>query len=183
MFRNQDLDDAIVSDNSYSERKTNDPGESEVMKEVLSFMNKDDEDSDETEEIATQSNLFDLPDIRAWGKKKKIYYASDYVDTDLATLSVKDEQNAVLEEEEAKKIRKRLAKELDDVDFGLNVKTVDNDIETKSTTNHIIKIDTSKFTSRQKLELFGKESPEFMALIQDIKGIIYDKIEVSFFSF
>ncbi|XP_033211147.1 something about silencing protein 10 [Belonocnema kinseyi] len=183
MFQDEYLDDAIISDNSYSERKTSDPEESEIMKEVLSFMNKDNEDSDETEEIATQFNLLQLPDIRAWGKKKKIYYASDYVDTDLAILSLKDEQNAVLEEEEAKTIQKRLAKELDDVDFRLNLKIVDNNKETQSTTNHIIKVDTTKFTGRQKLDLLEKESPEFMALIQDIKGFFFLNIYKIFFNF
>ena len=172
MFQDEDSDVGMSSDNSFSERKTFSPEKSEVMEEVLGFQNKDIEDSDDNEEISKESNFYDLPDTRAWGKKRKIYYVSDYVDTDLATLTEKDEENAALEEEEAKNIQKRLAKELDDVDFGLNVKTSGNEIELKSTINHIIKIDTSKFTNRQKLELLEKESPEFMVLLQDIKGIV-----------
>jgi U3 small nucleolar RNA-associated protein 3 len=37
----------------------------------------------------------------------------------------------------------------------------------------VIKTDLSKLSTRQKLALFQKESPEFFGLVQDFKGKVY----------
>lgn len=62
-----------------------------------------------------------LPDIRAWGKDKRKYYKTDYVDPDYGGFQGKDAHLAELEEEEARKLQKQLAQQLDDADFSLDL--------------------------------------------------------------
>ncbi|KAG8039702.1 hypothetical protein G9C98_000431 [Cotesia typhae] len=63
----------------------------------------------------------DLPNERAWGKKKTAYYSTDFVDPDYEILSHKKMQAAELEEQEARTIQQRLAQQLDEADFGLDL--------------------------------------------------------------
>nr|XP_033338925.1 something about silencing protein 10 isoform X2 [Megalopta genalis] len=114
---------------------------------------------------------FDLPNEKAWGKKKKVYYSTDYVDPDYATASQKDLADAEMEEEEARNIQKRLAGQLDDVDFGLDfmqpIKSHDKDI--REYAEQFVRTDLSKLSKRQKQAIMEKESPEFMVLVTDFK--------------
>ncbi|XP_052741387.1 something about silencing protein 10 [Bicyclus anynana] len=108
----------------------------------------------------------DLPDSKAWGKQKKSYYSTDYVDEDYGGFG-DDEQDALMEEEEAKNIQKRLLEQLGEEDFSLEfftkqIKSEGEDI--------LIKHDVSQMSKRQKLQLFEKESPEFSGLIEDFKS-------------
>lgn len=163
-----DMDDIEMSDDS-SEKVSFSRKKTETVTEVLGFKSDDDDDEDDETQEVSMDNDEDIPNTRAWGKKKKTYYSTDYVDTDYATLNEKDEKRAKIEEEEAKIIQKRIAKELDDVDFSLNTIT-DEQTESKENISHVIKVDISKFSNRQKFELMEKESPEFLVLLQDIKG-------------
>lgn len=167
-IEDEDMDDEFSHDDS-SEKEAYSPGQPENVNEVFGFENEDDEDGDENEDEDISAEPYsDIPDTRAWGKNKKAYYSSDYVDNDFGTLTERDEKNAEAEEEEARNIQKRLAKELDDVDFGLDI-IADSQPESKTDTSHVVKFDLSKFTNREKLEFFQKESPEFAILVQDIK--------------
>lgn len=106
----------------------------------------------------------DLPDPKAWGKNKKSYYATDYVDQDYGGFG-NEEEAALREEEEAKNIQKRLLEQLEEDDFTLDFfKKHISDVEEKET---IIKSDLSKMSKRQKLQLLEKESPEFIGLVND----------------
>lgn len=62
-----------------------------------------------------------MPDIRAWGKDKRKYYQTDYVDPDYGGFQGKDAQLAEYEEEEARLLQKQLAEQLDDNDFTLDI--------------------------------------------------------------
>lgn len=108
----------------------------------------------------------DLPDSKAWGKQKKSFYATDFVDEDYGGFG-NEEQQAVMEEEEAKNIQKRLLEQLGDEDFTLEFfsKQV-GEVGDKET---FIKSDLSQMSKRQKLQLLEKESPEFAGLIDDFK--------------
>ncbi|XP_028162931.1 something about silencing protein 10 [Ostrinia furnacalis] len=108
----------------------------------------------------------DLPDSKAWGKKKQAYYATDYVDEDYGGFQG-DEEIALMEEKEAITIQKRLLEQLGDEDFSLEFfnKQI-KDVEEKET---VIKSDLSQMSKRQKLQLLEKESPEFSGLIDDFK--------------
>lgn len=60
-----------------------------------------------------------MPNIKAWGKDKRNYYATDYVDPDYGGYQGKDAALADLEEQEARNIQIQLAQQLDDNDFSL----------------------------------------------------------------
>lgn len=60
-----------------------------------------------------------MPNIKAWGKDKKNYYSTDYIDPDYGGFQGKDAALAELEEEEARTLQLQLAQQLDDDDFSL----------------------------------------------------------------
>lgn len=64
-----------------------------------------------------------LPNVRAWGKNKKKFYSTDYVDADYGGFQGQDAHLAELEEEEAKNLQQQLAQQLDDDDFSLDTLT------------------------------------------------------------
>lgn len=117
----------------------------------------------------------DLPNERAWGKKKKDYYSTDFVDPDYATLSHKKMQEAEEEEKEARNIQQRLAEQLDDADFGLDLLPPPAESE-QAPEERVVKTDLSKLSKREKVALFQKESPEFQALVTDFEGMILSYI-------
>ena len=137
----------------------------------------DDDDDEEDEKDSMASDIEgleqddDLPDERAWGKNKRSYYSTDYVDQDYASASHKDMAQAEMEEAEARNIQKRLAEQLDDADFGLDLfETEAKEVESDAEDEQIIKTDLSTLSKRQKQALMKKESPEFEALLGDFKG-------------
>ncbi|XP_076239052.1 UTP3 small subunit processome component Sas10 isoform X2 [Calliopsis andreniformis] len=150
--------------------------------EVFGLRDKGDEDQDDLEEEEEEADSmesdiegleedFDLPNEKAWGKKKKAYYSTDYVDPDYATISEKDLVIAEMEEEEARNIQKRLAEQLDDADFGLEFipEQKSDDEEVSKDTEQFVKTDLSRLSKRQKQAMIQKESPEFIALLNDFK--------------
>lgn len=74
-------------------------------------------------DVEDQDERDGLPDIRAWGKDKRKYYSTDYVDPDYGGFQGKDGALAELEEEEARSLQKQLVQQLDDEDFTLGVLT------------------------------------------------------------
>lgn len=86
-----------------------------------------DEDDDKSDlalsDIEGQDSDGGLPDVRAWGKEKRKYYSTDYVDPDYGGFQGKDAHLAELEEEEARNLQKQLAQQLDDDDFSLEIFT------------------------------------------------------------
>ncbi|CAD1476010.1 unnamed protein product, partial [Heterotrigona itama] len=132
--------------------------------------NEDQMDSMESDIEGLQED-FNLPNEKAWGRKKKAYYSTDFVDPDYATISQKDLAEAEIEEEEARNIQKRLAEQLDDVDFGLDLvqPAKSNDEKLYKDVEQFIKMDFDKLSKRQKQTMMQKESPEFMILVNDLK--------------
>lgn len=112
-----------------------------------------------------------IPDSKAWGKNKKHYYSTDYVDQDYGGFQGTDGTLAELEEQEAKNLQSELAKNLDDDDFALDFapKELEEEEEIKERSN-VIKTDVSQLSKRQKLQLLMKESPELFGLIDDYKN-------------
>ncbi|XP_047361796.1 something about silencing protein 10 [Vespa velutina] len=131
----------------------------------------DNEQADSMEsDIEGLEDDFNIPDERAWGKKKRTYYSTDYVDPDYASASQKDLVNAEIEEQEARSIQKRLAEQLDDADFGLDfIQVKDDDEKAHHDKEETIKTDLTKLSKRQRQILVQKESPEFLALVNDFK--------------
>ncbi|KAJ8722158.1 hypothetical protein PYW08_004560 [Mythimna loreyi] len=151
-------------------RKHND---SESEEEMYAFSESDDSENEKDDlgiadsDVEGQEQSDDnLPDSKAWGKKKKSYYATDYVDEDYGGFG-NDEEIALMEEKEAKDIQKRLLEQLGEEDFTLDFLSKQvADVEEKET---VIKSDLSQMSKRQKLQLLEKESPEFAGLIDDFK--------------
>lgn len=140
--------------------------------EVYGFSESDEDDKNDlgmadSDVEGQEKSDDDLPDSKAWGKKKRSYYSTDYVDQDYGGFG-EDEEDALMEEEEAKNIQKRLIEQLGDDDFSLNFfnKEVTKADEKETT----IKSDISQMSKRQKLQLLEKESPEFAGLIDDFKS-------------
>ncbi|CAH2096091.1 unnamed protein product [Euphydryas editha] len=140
--------------------------------EVYGFSESDEDDKNDlgmadSDIEGQEKSDDDLPDSKAWGKKKRSYYSTDYVDQDYGGFG-DDEEDALMEEEEAKNIQKRLIEQLGEDDFTLNFfnKEVTKSDEKETT----IKTDISQMSKRQKIQLLEKESPEFAGLIDDFKS-------------
>lgn len=174
----QDDYEASDSDEGYTKHERNllrkarkgnkreDSDEEEVFKfdESDSEPEKFEADSDFDE--AKQEDDY-LPDKRSWGKKKSAFYNTDFQDNDYRTYTEQEEEAVNLEQQEALEIQKRLASELNEADFNL-------DLFTQSTENHEetsdikkTKRDLSDLSKKQKLALFKTEAPEFDGLVQD----------------
>ncbi|KAF2896797.1 hypothetical protein ILUMI_09374 [Ignelater luminosus] len=121
-------------------------------------------------DVEGQGGEDDLPDVRAWGKDKKHYYSTDYVDPDYGGYQGKDAALADLEEEEARNLQKQLMQQLDDDDFSLDLVSKSVKTEDKRQAEEVVKTDISKLTKRQKIDLLIKESPEFFSLVEDFKN-------------
>lgn len=186
-LENVDMNEVSDSDDQYSKedlellqnvRIKKPPENFDSDDEVYGLQDEEDEDNDTENEQADsmESDIegledgFDIPDERAWGKKKKTYYSTDYVDPDYSSVSQKDLANAEIEEQEARTIQKRLAEQLDDADFGLDlIQVKESDDKTETSEEKIVKTDLTKLSKRQKQILVQKESPEFLALVNDFK--------------
>uniref|UniRef100_A0A8C1H9X9 UTP3 small subunit processome component n=1 Tax=Cyprinus carpio carpio TaxID=630221 RepID=A0A8C1H9X9_CYPCA len=156
----------------------------EIMPLALSDSDDDEEeeavqeeDNEEEEETDMESDLEgkhddDLPNDMAWGTKKKIFYNSDYITKkgkSIEDIEAEDKE----EEEEAKKIQTRLAANLSEEDYDLNlleefaaVAEEEKDVEKEE---RIVK-DLKTMSQKEKLKLLKKESPELLELIQDFKA-------------
>ncbi|KAK3536654.1 hypothetical protein QTP86_015462 [Hemibagrus guttatus] len=136
--------------------------------------------TEEQEETDMESDLEgkrddDLPNDMAWGRRKKMYYDSDYTTKKgkpLEEMEAEDKE----EEEEAKNIQKRLAANLSEDDYDLNLlQDFAGEVEAEKTENvaekeqRIIK-DLNTMSQKEKLKLLKKESPELLELIQDFKA-------------
>ena len=192
------MNDVTNSEDEYSEnerkllRKVRDRQSSESYDsdyEVYGLLDANEQNKDDTEnedqtdsmesDIEGLQEDFDLPNEKAWGRKKKAFYSTDFVDPDYATISQKDLEEAEIEEEEARNIQRRLAEQLDDVDFGLDLvqpATKSTDEKVYEDVEQLIKTDLDKLSKRQKQTMMQKESPEFMILVNDLKGTVFDKI-------
>lgn len=172
----------------------------EEDEEVLGFDDDDDGEYDDDEEddfdeirkfehdsdIEDKEDDDDLPDRKAWGSKARAFYGADYVDQDYDSLTAQEEERARLEEIEAKEIQQRLAKELNEADFSLDVFVPEQEVveekksgkKKKEKTEIKLKADLSDLSERQKRELFRKEAPEFDGLVEDFERNLEECHEV-----
>ncbi|XP_058062816.1 something about silencing protein 10 [Anopheles bellator] len=124
-----------------------------------------------------------LPDRKAWGSKASAFYGTGYADRDYDSLTAQEEELALLEEQEAKEIQKRLMKDMTEADFLFDTFVFDGTQQTSPTEKSkkakskgsktaskdliVIEKDLSDLTERQKKDLFLKDSPEFAGLVED----------------
>ncbi|XP_041671066.1 something about silencing protein 10 isoform X1 [Cheilinus undulatus] len=115
----------------------------------------------------------DLPNEMAWGTKKKMFYDTDYVATKgKSQEEVEAEEQE--EEEEAKKIQNRLAENLSEEDYDLNLfqefAVKEKDEEKAVEKEERIVKDLKQMSQKEKMKLLKKESPELLELIEDFKA-------------
>uniref|UniRef100_A0A3P9AMF0 Sas10 C-terminal domain-containing protein n=1 Tax=Esox lucius TaxID=8010 RepID=A0A3P9AMF0_ESOLU len=164
MARGVQMDSDLEDDDEEEEVMALDVSDSEDEEE--------DEGDDDEEEADMDSDLEgnkddDLPSDMAWGSKKKMYYDSDYV-----AAKGKSQQDVEAEdqeeEEEAKNIQRRLAADLSEEDYDLNLLqefAVEEEVEKE---DRIVK-DLKQMSQKEKMKLLKKDSPELLELIQDFK--------------
>uniref|UniRef100_A0A671NX88 Something about silencing protein 10-like n=1 Tax=Sinocyclocheilus anshuiensis TaxID=1608454 RepID=A0A671NX88_9TELE len=154
----------------------------EIMPLTLSDSDDDEEEEevleeDNEEETDMESDLEgkqddDLPNDMAWGNKKKIFYDSDYITKKCKSLEDMEAEDKE-EEEEAKKIQKRLAANLSEEDYDLNLLeefAAEAEVEKEVEKEERIVKDLKTMSQKEKLKLLKKESPELLELIQDFKA-------------
>lgn len=136
-----------------------------------------DEDDSEPEKFEAESDFDepgddgdDLPDDRAWGKKKSAFYNTDFQDKDYRGYTQKEEEIANQEQAEALQIQKRLANELNETDFNLDMFVLpETAAEPEESKVKKTKTDLSDLSRKQQLAAFKAEAPEFDGLVQDFE--------------
>ncbi|KAH9506196.1 Something about silencing protein 10 [Dermatophagoides farinae] len=163
-----DDDDDDYDDDRFSRFKI------EMKKDEMASDLEDDDDDDDD----------GLPNVKAWGKEKKSYYHTDYIDKDYRSQKQRDQDLAQYEEEEALQIQKRLLQSISDQDLGIDLlldnidqksakvstTTVKEDIGSKSIerTTTIGGIPAG-LTDAQKAAIVRQESPELELLKTDFE--------------
>ncbi|GLH06544.1 Something about silencing protein 10 [Gryllus bimaculatus] len=142
--------------------------EEDSEEEVLGFQSSEEEGGKEDFDEDIENYEDDLPNVKAWGQRKKIYYDTDYIDQDFGGFQGQDAEDAENEEQEARAIQERLLQELDETDYMLDT-FAQADTVGEEKAEEKIKTDVSGLSKRDKLALFAKESPEFPGLIEDFK--------------
>lgn len=188
----------------FSDYEDMETDESETS-DILEQLNEEDDDSSSEEEVfpihsnsdssdSEQENLYnnmddgfdisgsdindeddDLPDPKAWGKKKKRYYNADNINDKINTLNEENEEAAKLEEEEARAIQKRLVSEIDDADLTIDLlaETIAEKKEEENKEEDVkIDVDLSALSESEKLALLNKECPELLTYIEDYKRLM-----------
>lgn len=160
--------------------------------ELMAFAQHDDEededdDDDFNEKFEADSDIDDqndddgIPDSRAWGKNRKSFYSTDFVDQDFSSYSTREEDLADQEEAEARAIQQRLAKQLEESDFTLDVfndKKKKRKEKSEKRDETYLRKDLSSLSQREKEQLFKKESPEFEGLVSDFERRMEEKINI-----
>ncbi|XP_067826668.1 something about silencing protein 10 isoform X2 [Heptranchias perlo] len=169
------LADGVVLDGASEDSA----GEEEVMPLEVPDSDEDEDEEEDEEEVDMDSDLegkseAGLPNVLAWGQKKKAYYNTDYID-ELPRGKGQEEALAEAEEEEqeALNIQKRLAENLTEDDFGLDLLQAfaqEREAEKGTEKDQKIKKDLKKMSQKEKMKLLKKESPELLELIQDFKA-------------
>uniref|UniRef100_A0A8C4S656 UTP3 small subunit processome component n=1 Tax=Erpetoichthys calabaricus TaxID=27687 RepID=A0A8C4S656_ERPCA len=145
--------------------------EEEEEEEAAEDDNYEEEQSDMESDLEGKKDE-DLPNELAWGHRKKTYYDTDYSDS-----KAKSQEEIAMEEEEeeqeAKSIQNRLVGILSEEDYDLNLLqefSKEQEGQKEPEKEGKITKDLENMSSKQKMKLLKKESPELVELIQDFKA-------------
>ncbi|XP_055967283.1 something about silencing protein 10 [Sorex fumeus] len=154
-------------------------GEEEEEVLALDVADEDDEDGESEEEDeddedgSSEQSETDVDPSLSWGQRKKLYYDTDYGAKPGRKQSQQElEEEEKEEEEEAQLIQRRLTQGLQEDDFGITwveafAKPAPQEKEEVET--RVVQ-DLSKVSTKEKLKMLQKESPELLELIEDLKG-------------
>ena len=148
---------------------------------------KNDQDSD----LEMEGHVDDMNDgIGRWGGKKQHFYGGNPNDKQLkkkgkeADIDDDELSEAEMEEKEAIEIRNRQLAELDEDDFlDAFASTHEKDEPKKEDLNHDsvqsqidlnskVQLDLSKFSQKERIDLFHRESPEFSGILKEFQSKI-----------
>lgn len=160
----------------------------EKILNIFSNHESDDDGDDFDDKFEADSDIDDgndedgIPDARAWGNKRRDFHSTDFVDQDYSSYNQREEELAEQEENEARAIQQRLAKQLEESDFSLDVFSTaqpkQKEDSKKRSDAIFLQKDLSQLSQRQKEQLFKKESPEFEGLVQDFQKRLNESIEL-----
>lgn len=160
----------------------------EKILNIFSNHESDDDGDDFDDKFEADSDIDDgndedgIPDARAWGNKRRDFHSTDFVDQDYSSYNQREEELAEQEETEARAIQLRLAKQLEESDFSLDVFSTaqpkQKEDSKKRSDAIFLQKDLSQLSQRQKEQLFKKESPEFEGLVQDFQKRLNESIEL-----
>lgn len=136
-----------------------------------------DMDMDMESDLEDRGGVSGLPHEFAWGQRKQLYYGTDYGKAVAHSKAAQQSQQEVEaeeqeEEEEAQAIQKRLAQNLGEEDYGLDLlQAYTTDVQQPSEKEPGQKIakDLQTLSKKEQLKLLKKESPELLELIQDFE--------------
>lgn len=172
-------EEEVLAFDDSSDNSSNDEGESDMDDKVYGTdMEEDDLDDDDMEQEQNGEEEYD--DSGKWGRKKGVYYSGNKLD---------NEEDALLEEEEAKALQAKMLKQLDTNDFGLDAFKVDEKAKLLKTEEELkaekrakktlgneddeslqkIAKNLSIMSKKEKLDFLQRESPELFELIRDFK--------------
>ncbi|XP_072191404.1 something about silencing protein 10 [Excalfactoria chinensis] len=141
---------------------------------------EEEEDEDEDEDLSMESDLeerrkdTDLPHELSWGRRKQLYYDTDY-GSDAQAKGKRSQQDVDAEEEEeeqeAKVIQRRLVEDLGEDDYGLDVIQgyMAEQRKTHDSKGQKIAKDLQALPKKEQLKLLKQESPELLQLIEDFE--------------
>uniref|UniRef100_A0A8B9TEY1 UTP3 small subunit processome component n=1 Tax=Anas platyrhynchos TaxID=8839 RepID=A0A8B9TEY1_ANAPL len=156
-------------------------GESEEEEEeVLGLQLAEEDEGDEDEDLSMESDLeerskdTELPHELSWGRRKQLYYDTDY-GSDGQAKGKRSQQEVDAEEEEeeqeAQVIQRRLVQDLGEDDYGLDVIQgyVAGQQKTHDSKGQKIAKDLQALSKKEQLKLLKQESPELLHLIEDFE--------------
>ncbi|XP_064005780.1 something about silencing protein 10 [Pogoniulus pusillus] len=140
----------------------------------------EEEEEDEDEDPSIESDLEErhqdpnLPHELSWGKRKQLYYDTDY-GADAQAKGKRSQQEVDAEEQEeeqeAQVIQKRLVQDLGEDDYGLDVIQgyLPEQQKTPDSKGQKIAKDLQALSKKEQLKLLKQESPELLQLIEDFE--------------
>ncbi|XP_015782616.1 something about silencing protein 10 [Tetranychus urticae] len=132
---------------------------------VSGFASDDDGEENSNASVSSDSDDQGISS-KAWGKKKSVYFGTNYVDKDFRKTTQEEEDLAKDEEEEAKMIQQRILKEIQEDDLDLDYLP---DIKEAGETLQEVEIDIDSLSKKEKNELLMKTAPELPNLVEDFK--------------
>ncbi|XP_063166123.1 something about silencing protein 10 [Candoia aspera] len=197
-FHERRLEEAVLAALGSEEEKGEEEEEEEVLGLELSGDSESEEDGEGPSEHAGPDEEDEPPDMDsdleeqrgegrwgsglphelAWGQRKKLYYGTDYEaagSRSKAPKKSKEETEAeeLEEEAEAQAIQRRMAENLGEEDYGLDLlQAYTRTAEPPSGKESGQKIakDLASLSKKEQLKLLRKESPELLELIQDFEA-------------
>ncbi|NWZ19284.1 SAS10 protein, partial [Asarcornis scutulata] len=160
-----------------------DEEEGEEEKEGAEFYldrSAEEDEGDEDEDLSMESDLeerskdTELPNELSWGRRKQLYYDTDY-GSDGQAKGKRSQQEVDAEEEEeeqeAQVIQRRLVQDLGEDDYGLDVIQgyVAGQQKTHDSKGQKIAKDLQALSKKEQLKLLKQESPELLHLIEDFE--------------